>query len=228
MSTRSFLRLLSLSHDLDDIPPPIYALTDFDPDGLSITSTYKHGSLRLSHENAGLNVPSIKWLGMQSRDVLAGTGRDDYSGLLPLTARDRKKAADMLERSEVLHEGGSEEEWRRELQVMLMLNVKAKLEVLAERVEGAKGWVEERLLESGTVSHADEDLLESHDLADTAFGECSLFGLQADEDFLLDAHEMPERSAVGGNSLSLQADEGLLDMSLADERLPCWESDDEL
>ena len=169
---------------------------------------------------------------MQSRDVLAGNGRDDYNGLLPLTTRDRKKAAEMLERSEVLQEGGSEAEWRRELQVMLMLNVKAKLEVVAEREEGAKGWVEERLLESGTGSHADEDLLESHDLAETGFGEGGVCGLEANEDILFDGHETPEISAVGEDSLNMQADEGLLgihpmaDMSLADDRTPFW--DDEL
>ena len=166
---------------------------------------------------------------MQSRDVLAGNGRDEYGDLLPLTARDRKKAADMLERSEVLYDGGSEEEeeWRRELQVMLMLNVKAKLEILAEREGGAKGWVEEKLLENGTIgSHADEDLLESHDLAETAFGEGELSGLEADEDLLLDAHETPERSAGEENSVDSQAEEELLDiypmadMSLGDERLP--------
>ena len=171
---------------------------------------------------------------MQSRDVLAGNGRDDYTGLLPLTARDRKKAAEMLERSEILHEGGSEAEWRRELQIMLMLNVKARLEVLAEREEGAKGWVEERLLENGTGSHADEDLLESHDLAETGFAQGGLSGLEANEDILLDAHETPEMSAVGEDFLNLQADEGLFgihpmaDMSLADDRMPFWERDDEL
>lgn len=130
-------------------------------------STYKHGSFNLSHENAGLNVPSIQWLGIRSRDILAGNGRDEDHGLLRFSARDRKKAAAMLEKSEVLQEGGKEGEWRRELQIMLMLNIKAEMEVLAEKEGGVKGWVEEKLLENGTSLHADEDLLETHQLMNT-------------------------------------------------------------
>ena len=211
ISTRSFLHLLSVSLNLDCVPPPIYALADFDPDGLAIMSTYKHGSFKLSHENVNLNVPSIQWLGIQSRDVLAENGLDEYNGLLRLSARDRKKAADMLEKSEVLQEGGKEEEWRRELQVMLMLNVKAEMEILAEREGGVKGWVEEKLLENGTTLHADEDLLETHQLADMTLGEDNARSLHADDEFLLDTHETPEMSAVGEGSACLQADEDLLE-----------------
>ncbi|KAL9135728.1 MAG: hypothetical protein Q9175_003070 [Cornicularia normoerica] len=226
ISTRSFLRLLSTSHDLDSLPPPIYALTDLDPDGLAIMSTYKHGSFKLSHENAGLNVPSIQWLGVQGRDVLAVNGQDEYSGLLRLSTRDRKKAVDMLERSEVLQEHGKEEEWRRELQVMLMLNVKAEMEVLAEREGGVRRWVEEKLLENGTSLHADEDLLETHQLADMRLGEEGFSSLQANEEFLLDTHETPKMLTVGEGSPGLQVDEDLLDthqmagMSLAEEYSP--------
>ena len=191
---------------------------------MAITSTYKHGSFNLSHENAGLNVPSIQWLGIQSRDILAGSGQGEYYGLLRLSARDRKKAADMLERSEVLQEGGKEEEWRRELQVMLMLNVKAEMEVLAEREGGVKEWVEERLIEYNTSLHADEDLLETHQLADMTVGDDNFPIRQANEESLLD--ETLEMSAQGEGPSSLQADEDLLDthqmvdMSLLDEGLP--------
>lgn len=189
-------------------------------------STYKHGSFKLSHENAGLNVPSIQWLGIQGRDILAVNGQDEYSGLLRLSARDRKKAVDMLERSEFLQEHGKEEEWRRELQVMLMLNVKAEMEVLAEREGGVRRWVEEKLLENGTSLHADEDLLETHQLADVRLGEEGFSSLQANEEFLLDTHETPKMLTVGEGSPGLQADEDLLDthqmagMSLAEEHSP--------
>ena len=186
-------------------------------------STYKHGSLKLSHENAGLNVSSIQWLGVQSRDVLARNGQDDYNGLLRLSARDRKKAADMLERSEVLQQGGKEEEWRRELQVMLMLNVKAEMEVLAEREGGVKGWVEKKLQDNSTILRADNNLLETHQLVDMTLDEDRFPDQEADEEFLLDMHETPEMSAVGEGSPGLQADEHLRDthqtgdISLADE-----------
>jgi len=119
---------------------------DFDPDGIAIMSTYKHGSWTLSHENANLNVPSMRWLGLQSRELLDGTTGGLNDGLLQLTMRDRKKAMKMLERP-LLDEGGEGKEWRRELQVMLMLGVKAEMEILADRAGGICGWVEERLLE---------------------------------------------------------------------------------
>jgi meiotic recombination protein SPO11 len=119
---------------------------DFDPDGIAIMSTYKHGSWTLSHENANLNVPSMRWLGLQSRELLDGTTGGMNDGLLQLTMRDRKKAIKMLERP-LLDGDGEEKEWRRELQVMLMLAVKAEMEVLADRAGGVCGWVEKRLLE---------------------------------------------------------------------------------
>ena len=127
----------------------MYALTDFDPDGIAIMSTYKHGSLGLSHENAYLKVASIQWLGIRSRDILEGINTSeenaDGMGLLRLTARDRRKACKMLENSEVFAEEGGEGEWRREVQIMLMLNVKAEMEGLANREGGVDGWVEQRL-----------------------------------------------------------------------------------
>lgn len=119
---------------------------DFDPDGIAIMSTYKHGSWTLSHENEKLSVPSVRWLGLRSCGLLDGTTGAMSKGLLPLTARDRKKAMKMLGKP-LLDEEGEETEWRRELQVMLMLGVKAEMEILADRAGGICGWVEERLLE---------------------------------------------------------------------------------
>lgn len=119
---------------------------DFDPDGIAIMSTYKHGSWTLSHENAKLKVPSIRWLGLRSRELLDGTIGEVSEGLLQLTTRDRRKAMSLLERP-LLDEEGEEKEWRRELQVMLMLGVKAEMEILADRAGGVCGWVEEKLVE---------------------------------------------------------------------------------
>ena len=199
-------------------------------------STYKYGSLNLSHENATLNAPSVQWLGIRSRDALAGNGgQGEYGGLLRLSARDRKKATDMLEKGEGVQEGGAEEEWRRELQVMLMLNVKAEMEILAEREGGVTGWVEEKLLESSATFQEDEYLLETHHLADMTLDEDDSPGLQANKDFLLDKHETPDVPAVGeGGFASLQADAEMLDtyqmadMSSDDESSHSLEWDEEL
>ncbi|KAI9775434.1 MAG: hypothetical protein M1839_001129 [Geoglossum umbratile] len=145
ISTRAFLRLLSTSRlTPSPQPPPIYALVDFDPDGLSILSTYKYGSSALAHENSQLAVPSIRWLGIRSAD-LQQENADEVQGLLRLSARDRGKAVKMLG-SEVFAE---EAEWRREMQVMLFLNVKAEIQVVSGfgRV-GLRAWLEGRVLGS--------------------------------------------------------------------------------
>lgn len=66
--------------------------------------------------------------------------------MLRLSGRDRSKATKMLQSSPVFRENGTEAEWRRELQVMLMMNVKGEMEILSERNEGIAGWVETQLL----------------------------------------------------------------------------------
>jgi len=48
----------------------MHALVDFDPHGIAILRTYRYGSKRLGHENEA-KVPSMKWLGIRSNDVLA-------------------------------------------------------------------------------------------------------------------------------------------------------------
>ncbi|KAL8955817.1 MAG: hypothetical protein Q9183_006516, partial [Haloplaca sp. 2 TL-2023] len=156
ISTRAFLRLLSIS---SYPPPPIFGMVDFDPDGLAILYAYKHGSLALSHENSNLTTPTVRWLGVKSEDLsLQGSPdrpTEDRAGLLKLSRRDRKKAFNILGQ-EVCDEDGVEKEWRRELQVMLMLNVKVEMEILAGREGGVETWVDERLCKaiSGTGTSA--------------------------------------------------------------------------
>ena len=111
---------------------------------MAIMSTYKHGSLKLSHENA-LNIPSITWLGIRSRDTISNGEGAEGRGLLRLTVRDRKKAMKMLE-WEILQEE-REPEWRAEVQRMLLLGVKAEMEILGMRTGGVEGWVEGKLLD---------------------------------------------------------------------------------
>lgn len=117
---------------------------DFDSDGIGILSNYKYGSFALAHENDGLNVPETRWLGVQSKDLQAYGGSNDCDGLLRLTARDRRKATLMLEK-ETFAEDGPEVGWRREVQVMLMLNVKAEIQLLSGREGGLERWLEDSL-----------------------------------------------------------------------------------
>ncbi|KAL8711446.1 MAG: hypothetical protein Q9220_004104 [cf. Caloplaca sp. 1 TL-2023] len=155
VSTRAFLRILSISAYP---PPPIYTLVDFDPDGISIMSTYKYGSLTLSHQAANINTPIIRWLGVKSQDLVfhapvdkTESNSEDRKGLLGLSKRDRKKAASILGQ-EIYQENGVEQEWRRELQMMLMLNVKVEMEILSEREGGISGWLDDRLREEALTT----------------------------------------------------------------------------
>lgn len=128
-------------------------------------STYKHGSLTLAHESANIKTPIIRWLGVRSADLDLnetddGDGGDGKKGLLRLSIRDRKKAMKMLGK-EICEEDGQEPGWRRELQVMLMLDVKVEMEILSEREGGVEKWVDEKLYagrERARGPAAEEDL----------------------------------------------------------------------
>lgn len=124
----------------------MYAFVDLDPDGIAIMSTYKYGSYRLAHEDVALkdtpalSLPNIRWLGVKSHDIsrvpaneatAVTTEMPDLQGLLRLTERDRTKASRMLE-WDLCSEIGPEQEWRRELQTMLTLNIKAECQILDE------------------------------------------------------------------------------------------------
>lgn len=102
---------------------------DYDPDGLAILSTYKHGSIKFEGQNEELVVPEVQWSGLNSKHIVDSDQTQIDQGLMPLTKRDRHKARKMLER-DLMTEGGDETEWRTELQVMLVLNLKAELQLL--------------------------------------------------------------------------------------------------
>jgi meiotic recombination protein SPO11 len=127
-------------------------------------STYKYGSYALAHENVTaasfsghvLTLPRLRWLGLNNcqlnvhpKDERTTDGEVtiDAQGLMRLTVRDRRKARQMLA-GEVCAEQGPQPDWRRGLQVMLMLNVKAEMQVLEERPGGISGWLKDAL-ESG-------------------------------------------------------------------------------
>lgn len=106
-------------------------------------STYKHGSIALEHENEVMNVAGIQWLGVKSSDLENQREAEDDTGLLRLTGRDRRIATKMLQRPIFAEEG--ETEWRRELQNMLMLNMKAEIQLLNGRSGGLESWLESRI-----------------------------------------------------------------------------------
>lgn len=131
LSTRALLRVLSRpSLQNGFASPPVYGLVDFDPDGIGILSVYRNGSKALAHETLDHAVPEMKWLGLRSEHLdLAIANTRIAQGLLTLTSRDRQKAVKMLaETSDLASE--DPEGIRTELQIMLLLNVKAELQLL--------------------------------------------------------------------------------------------------
>jgi len=122
---------------------PMYGLMDFDPDGIEILSTYKHGSKALEHEKEVLKAGKIQWLGLNSKHLAQGDGVHQRQGLLALSLRDRRKATQMLDRDPFTeHE---ESEWRREIQVMLVMNTKAEIQLLESAEIPLHEWVVNQL-----------------------------------------------------------------------------------
>lgn len=117
------------------VEPKIYGLMDYDPDGLAILSTYKHGSIKLNKERESLVVPELCWLGLRSSHISDEDQTHRSQGLMPLTKRDRNKARKMLEQNFMAKES-EEAETRSQLQAMLVLNMKAELQIL-DAVPGA-------------------------------------------------------------------------------------------
>ena len=71
LATRRFLSLLhTVRPQLE-----LFALVDFDPHGIAILRTYKHGSQRLGHEE-NATVPRLRWLGIRSNDILSNDSAD--------------------------------------------------------------------------------------------------------------------------------------------------------
>ncbi|KAJ5609490.1 hypothetical protein N7528_010057 [Penicillium herquei] len=146
LCTRAFIHhILCAASSGYGQPPPIYALVDGDPDGISIMSTYKYGSMAHSHENARFVVPNLRYLGLRVSDAIQDSELWENISLLPLTTRDRRKIVSMLQNSPILAADGPEPEWRVELQRMLMLNLKAEIEILYEREGGLKRWIDQKM-----------------------------------------------------------------------------------
>ncbi|RKF57372.1 Meiotic recombination protein rec12 [Erysiphe neolycopersici] len=116
IQTRQFLHFITLKYP----KIPILALMDFDPDGIGIMTTYKYGSIKRPCQQNN-TVPLIEWLGIKS-DFISRC-QEATQGLQILSARDRRLATTMLGRVNVL-------EWKEQLQIMLMLNFKAEIQIL--------------------------------------------------------------------------------------------------
>ncbi|KAG7139049.1 Meiotic recombination protein rec12 like [Verticillium longisporum] len=152
--TRSFL------HAIQAMKPdmPIFCLVDFDPDGLRIMQCYKHGSQSLSHESYVV-LPRLQWLGIRSADLMAdgqrgadgdrvGVPRElpaDPAAVMPLSLRDRSCAQRLLASYNEDDADVDDSEYRRELQIMLVLGVKGEIQAVDD-VGNLTRWLDRRLL----------------------------------------------------------------------------------
>ncbi|BAE61625.1 unnamed protein product [Aspergillus oryzae RIB40] len=130
---------------LSDKALRFYGLVDNDPDGMAIMSIYKYGSMAHTNQNGRLNIPCLWWLGLRTSDVVSGAPSNDDRALNRLTVRDRTKIVTMLSNNPVWAAEGPELEWRAELQQMLMLNLKAEIEILYDWDGGLEGWIDQKM-----------------------------------------------------------------------------------
>lgn len=147
IATRALLHLMSTATPRNGFcSPPVYALVDWDPDGLAIMSTYRNGSIAISSDSVELCVPQMQWLGL-GHEHLFSCGDDAHAtqGLLELTQRDRRKATVMLERSQFNNEDAEDCAYTRALQTMLMLNLKAELQLLESQPSGMETLLRSKL-----------------------------------------------------------------------------------
>ncbi|KAG9500934.1 hypothetical protein J7337_006615 [Fusarium musae] len=142
LTTRSFLNYVHTQYP----QLPLLGLFDYDPDGVKILRCYRHGSERLSHE-ADLGIEGLWWLGIRSAHLFRGhasayygqpshvsiTSTQSRDPVTYLNGRERAAAVSALKKTS-LHSPNELEgsELRLELQLMMMLGVKAEIEWLDE------------------------------------------------------------------------------------------------
>lgn len=83
--------------------------------------------------------------GIEVADAILASESPGANEILSLTTSDRRKILAMLRNNPVWSNDGPEPEWRAELQRMLLLNIKAEIEMLYERDGGLEAWIDRKL-----------------------------------------------------------------------------------
>jgi DNA topoisomerase-6 subunit A len=130
-ATRRMVRRLNEQWEL-----PIYVLTDADPFGWYIYSTYRAGSISLSYESFRLACPSAKFLGMTMTDLEKYEIPKDH--LIKANDSDIKRAKELLAMDEVTGQPRypwfhSSKQWRKEIKLFLTRRVKAEIEAKSSK-----------------------------------------------------------------------------------------------
>lgn len=143
LATRRFLRAI-YEHEAFNrrTSPPVFGIFDADPDGINIMQIYRQGSRSLPHERA-FSIHEMQWLGVWTEDIFSGAQDDEPT--LKLTPRDRRKAVAMMKTLDVQSVDRVDEQCRVELQKMLILNIKAEVQILEDRNGGLERWLRRKL-----------------------------------------------------------------------------------
>jgi DNA topoisomerase-6 subunit A len=125
-ATRRMVRRLN-----DEWELPVYVLTDADPFGWYIYSTYKAGSISLSYESFRLACPEAKFLGMTMTDLDKYEIPKDH--LIKANDIDIKRAKELLVADEATGQPRypwfhNSKRWRQEIKLFLNRRVKAEIE----------------------------------------------------------------------------------------------------
>lgn len=119
-ATRRFLRRMS-----DEYHLPIYVVTDSDPYGFYIYSTYKIGSISLSYEVERLACPQIQFLGVSTSDI--------YNYKLPKDTIIEAEETDIKRAQELKkYPWFQSKEWQKELDLFLQKKEKVEIEAFSK------------------------------------------------------------------------------------------------
>ena len=124
LSVRAVLKSLSVQLQL-----PALGLFDYNPHGLQILLTYKHGSTRMGMESHAHAV-DVKWLGLHYDDIMMDehtqTPKVDPSSLQPWSVTDERVFAAVQARVHLMMEPA----YSREIRLMDRLRFKAETEAI--------------------------------------------------------------------------------------------------
>lgn len=130
-ATRRMVRRLNEQWEL-----PVYVLTDADPFGWYIYSTYRAGSISLSYESFRLACPSAKFLGLSMTDLEKYEIPKDH--LIKANEGDIKRARELLVKDPVTKIPRypwfyNSKQWKQEIKLFLEKQVKAEIEAKSSK-----------------------------------------------------------------------------------------------
>ena len=210
LATRSLVRRI-----VDTLGIRAFALTDYNPHGIALMLTYKHGSANhaLEHEAC---TPSLQWLGLRSKDVLRSRSHDHDGNMgLPadafqhFTSRDHAVLAGLTRRAAVRMSSDLMQE------VEHMQDASCKVEIEALYCHGfafLSHFIRQKIL-THDAEHCDED---DDCRADANVGVVS--GCIHDEHAM---HRQHATSRHEDNDDEMLCDDWLME-SAPDEYSDCW------